>query len=75
MEPPHNLLTTYNLSYGAVPKSQDSAKAYLFFMERLEGLFRFKGARHGDDVVRSLLLASFNKSYVESSAEFLDVYG
>jgi len=54
------------LSYGAVPRSHDRAKAYLFFKERINGLFQFKGARHGDDVVRVLLLASFSNSYFEA---------
>jgi len=58
-----------NLGYGAVPRSYDRARSYLFFKGRVGGLFQFKGARHGDDVVRSLLLASFNKSYVEGSAK------
>jgi len=66
---------THNLSYGAIPREHDRAKAYLFFRERIEGLFQFKGARHGDDVVRSLLLASFNNSYVEGSAGLLDACG
>jgi len=66
---------TNNLSYGAIPREYDRAKAYLFFRERIEGLFQFKGARHGDDVVRSLLLASFNNGYVEGSAGLLDACG
>jgi hypothetical protein len=66
---------TKNIDYGAIPRSKDRAKAYLFFKERVEGLFQFRGARHGDDVVRSLLLASFNNGYVESSAELLDACG
>jgi len=45
------------------------------FKECLEGLFQFRGARHRDDVVRSLLLTSFNNSYVEGSANLLDVCG
>jgi len=67
-------MTNY-LSYGAIPRSHDRAKVYLFFKERIEGLFQFKGARHGDDVVRALLLASFNNSYVEGSANLLDACG
>jgi hypothetical protein len=66
---------TQNIDYGAAHRSKDRAKAYLFFKERVEGLFQFRGARHGDDVVRSLLLASFNNGYVESSAELLDACG
>jgi len=66
---------TNNLSYEAVPREYDRAKAYLFFNECLEGLFQFREARHGDDVVRSLFLASFNNSYVESSSELLDLCG
>jgi hypothetical protein len=41
----------------------------------MEGLFQFKGARHRDDISRALLLASFNNSYVEGSAELLDACG
>jgi len=63
------------LGYRAVPRSYDRAKAYLFFKERVDGIFQFKGARHGDDVVRALLLASFNNSYVEGSADLLDLCG
>jgi len=64
-----------NIGYGAVPRGYDRAKAYLFFKGRMDGLFQFKGARHGDDVVRAVLLASFNGSYVEGSAELLDLCG
>jgi putative transposase len=66
---------TNNLSYGAIPREYDRAKAYLFFRERIDGLFQFKGARHGDDVVRALLLASFNNSYIEGSSDLLDACG
>lgn len=69
------MTSNLNLSYGAIPREYDRAKAYLFFRERIEGLFQFKGARHGDDVVRSLLLASFNNGYVEGSAGLLDACG
>ena len=63
------------LGYGAVPRSHDRARAYLFLKERVDGIFQFRGARHGDDVVRSLLLASFNNGYVEGSAGLLDACG
>jgi hypothetical protein len=53
---------TQKPSYEAISMSKGRAKAH--FKERLEGLFQFKVARHVNDVVRALLLASFNKSYI-----------
>jgi len=65
----------HNIGYGTVPRSHDRARVYLFLKERVDGIFQFRGARHGDDVVRALLLASFNNGYVEGSAELLDLCG
>ncbi|MGQ9514450.1 MAG: transposase [Thermoproteota archaeon] len=64
-----------NTGYGTVPRSHDRARAYLFLKGRVDGIFQFKGARHGDDVVRSLLLASFNNGYVEGSTGLIDACG
>lgn len=62
-------------SYGAIPRKCDRAKAYLYFKNLAGRLFKFRGARHGDDVVRVVLLASLNNSYVEGSAMVLDLCG
>jgi hypothetical protein len=66
---------TKNIGYGAVPRGYDRAKAYLCFRQWTDRIFEFRGARHGDEVSRALLLASFNNGYVEGSAELLDACG
>lgn len=60
---------------GAIPRQQDRAKAYLCFKKWTSRFFEFKAARHGDGTVRVMLLASLNHSYVEGSADCLDLCG
>jgi hypothetical protein len=66
---------SHNIGYGTSPRSHDRARADLFLKERVDGIFQFRGARRGDDVVRFLLLASFNNGYIEGSAGLLDACG
>jgi hypothetical protein len=62
-------------SYSTIPRRYDKAKAYLYFKETISSFFQFKSVKKSNDTIKTLLLASIDKSYVEGCAQNLHVCG
>ena len=63
------------VSYGAIPRKRDRAKAYLYFKDWTDRLFEDKNPKRKQDVARVLLTASLDNDYVEGCAQSLHVCG
>jgi len=62
-------------SYSAIPKRKDKLKAYLYFKQTINRCLDFKHTRNSQDTTKTMILAAIDNSYIEGSAQNLQLCG